>query len=235
MAPVEDSASEPAPPDHLGHRERLRQRFLKGGTGAVEDYELLELLLFATLPRQDTKAIAKALLRRFGSLAGVFRASPQALMEVKGIKSNGAAILKVVPALAERLAQEEAREHPVISSWDRLLDYCRIALAHETVEQVRVLFLNKRNVLLADELQSRGTVDHAPLYPREVVKRALELGASAMIVVHNHPSGEPTPSQGDIDITRALEEAARPLGVLLHDHLVIGRHGHTSFKAAGLL
>ncbi len=222
-------------PDHLGHRERLRSRLLEAGPGALADYELLELLLFAAIPRQDTKSIAKSLIERFGGLAGVFNADPEALRQVKGIKDTAIGILKVVPAAAARMLEREVAERPVLNSWQKVLDYCRVAMAHAPIEEFRVLFLDRKNMLIRAEIQQRGTVDQTPVYPREVVKRALELGASALILVHNHPSGDPTPSRADIEMTRAVFEAAKSLGIELHDHLVIGRHGHASLKGLGHL
>jgi DNA repair protein RadC len=222
-------------PDHLGHRERLRQRFLAGGRGALADYELLELLLFHVLPQGDTKPIAKALIKRFGSFAGVFAAGPEALREVKGVKDKAIAFLKSVQAAAEQIARQEVAEQPVINSWKKLIDYCRTAMAEEKTEQFRLLFLDNKNALIADEVQQRGTVNHTPVYPREVVKRALELSASAVILVHNHPSGDPTPSQEDIAMTKEVAAAAAALGIAVHDHIVIGRKGHASLRSLGYL
>ncbi|MGH6948616.1 MAG: RadC family protein [Kiloniellales bacterium] len=231
----DDSGSGEATPHYHGHRERLRVRLIERGGDALADYEILEMLLFAANPRGDTKPLAKTLIARFGSLAGALAAEPDALAQVKGMGPVAVAALKIVPEAAARLAKALAMERPVLSSWDRLLDYCRIAMAHAPVEQFRLLFLDKKNRLIADELQQQGTVDHTPVYTREVVKRALELGASALILVHNHPSGDPTPSKADIAMTREVAEAAGKLGILVHDHLVIGRDGHVSFKSAGLL
>ena len=222
-------------PHHLGHRERLKDRARAGGLGVLPDYELLELYLFRSLPRQDTKPIAKALLARIGSLAGVWAAPVEALTTVKGVGEAVALDLKLVQAAAERMGREQVRRRTVISSWSALLDYVRVAMAHEPREQLRVLFLDKKNQLIADEVMNHGTVDHAPVYPREIVRRALELSASAVIMVHNHPSGDPTPSQADIEMTRQVAEAARALRVALHDHLVVGRDGVASFKALGLI
>ena len=222
-------------PDHLGHRQRLRERFLAGGAGALADYELLELLLFYAFPRQDTKPIARALLRRFGGFAGVFGAGDEALREIDGIKDGGAAFIRAVQAAAERIARGEIEEQPVIGSWKKLIDYCRTAMAAERTEQFRLLFLDNKNALIADEVQQRGTVNHTPVYPREVVKRALELGASAIIMVHNHPSGDPTPSADDIAMTKEVAAAAEKLGIAVHDHIVIGRKGHASLRSLGVL
>jgi DNA repair protein RadC len=218
-----------------GHRERLRTRFLKGGADAMPDYELLELTLFAAVPRRDTKPLAKALLARFGSFAEVIAAPAARLMEIKGVGMSVVQQLKIVQAAAHRSAKTGVINRPVLSSWTALLDYCTAAMARVTNEEFRVLFLDRKNVLIADEVQNRGTVDHTPVYPREIVKRALELSASSIILVHNHPSGDPTPSKADITMTREVVTAARTLGIAVHDHLVIGRGGHASFKSLGLL
>ena len=220
---------------HAGHRERLRNRFLNAGPGALADYELLELILFNALPRIDTKPIAKTLLDRFGSFAAIISAEPRRLAEVKGIGRAGVIALKAVQAAALAYMRDEIIDRPILSSWDKLLRYCKASMGYETTEQFRILFLNNKNVLIADEVQQKGTVDHTPVYPREVVKRALELGATAIIMVHNHPSGDPTPSQGDIAMTRQVVEAAGKLQIRVHDHLIIGRNDHVSFKALGLL
>jgi DNA repair protein RadC len=210
-------------------------RFLKGGADALPDYELLELTLFAAVPRRDTKPLAKALLARFGSFAEVIAAPRARLLEVEGVGETVANHLKIVEAAAQRLAKTRVMGRPALSSWSALLDYCTAAMARAQNEEFRVLFLDRKNVLVADEVQNRGTVDHAPVYPREIVKRALELGASSLILVHNHPSGDPTPSKADIAMTREIVGAARALSIAVHDHLVIGRHGHASFKSLGLL
>ena len=220
---------------YLGHRARLRSRVMDSGAEVLADYELLEFLLFGAQPRQDTKPLAKALIQRFGSLAAVLAADPEALRGVPGMGDAKIAVLLVAREAATRLAREDLRDRPLLSSWDRLVDYCRITLGHETVEQFRVLFLDRKNRLIADERQQRGTVDHTPVYPREVVKRALELGASAMILVHNHPSGDPTPSPADVEMTRAVAEAAKSLGIALHDHLILARSGQTSLRGLGLI
>jgi DNA repair protein RadC len=222
-------------PDYLGHRQRLRDRFLAGGSGALADYELLELLLCQALPRIDTKPLAKALIKRFGSFAGVMAAPPADLQEIKGVGEAAAVMIKTVQAAALRMSQQEIAQREVIGSWKKLLDYCRMAMAEEKNEQFRLLFLDNKNALIADEVQQRGTVNHTPVYPREVVKRALELGATAIIMVHNHPSGDPTPSADDIAMTREVAEAAEKLGISLHDHIVIGRKGHVSLKSQGLI
>lgn len=222
-------------PHYLGHRKRLRARFLRGGTAALEDYELIELLLAGAKPRGDMKPLAKTLLSRFGNLAGVVSASVGELDSVDGMGEASIAALKLVRAAAERLAREEVMHRPVLGAWNQLLDYCRIAMAREKVEQLRLMFLDRRNALIADEVQQRGTIDHTPVYPREVIKRALELNATALILVHNHPSGDPTPSRADVDMTREIAAAGQPLGIHLHDHLVIGRTRHFSFRSKGVL
>ncbi|GHD61524.1 DNA repair protein RadC [Thalassobaculum fulvum] len=221
--------------DRLGHRARLRRRFLEAGAEALADYELLELLLFQARPRGDVKPLSKRLVARFGSFAEAVSAPADALARVDGMGEASVAALKTAHAAATRLLGQAIRDRPVLSSWSQLLDYCRVAMASLPVEEVRVLYLDRKNRLIRDERQGRGTVDHTPLYPREVVKRALELGASALIVVHNHPSGDPSPSQADIAMTRQLSEAAAALGLVLHDHLIVARGGHTSFRSAGLL
>ncbi|MEE8187957.1 MAG: DNA repair protein RadC [Kiloniellales bacterium] len=222
-------------PHYHGHRERLRRRLLEKGAASLSDHEVLEYLLFGANARGDTKPLAKTLIKRFGSLAGVLAAGPKELGSVKDLGEASIAALKVVPEAARRMALAEASERPVIASWDKLLAYCRITMGREKVEQFRLLFLDRKNRLIADELQQRGTVDHTPVYPREVIKRALELGASSLILVHNHPSGDSTPSRADIDMTRQVQEAAEKLGISVHDHIVIGRSGHNSFKSMGLL
>jgi DNA repair protein RadC len=221
-------------PHFHGHRERLRER-ATGGLSALPDYELLELLLFRSIPRGDVKPLAKALLTRFGSLAGVTGASEADLRTVSGVGEALALDLRLLHEATLRIGREAVGKRPVVSSWSQLLDYVKVALAHEPREQFRVLFLDKKNQLIVDEVMNHGTVDHAPVYPREVVRRALELSASAIILVHNHPSGDPTPSRADVDMTRQIMEAARALRIAVHDHLVVGRDGVASFKALGLL
>lgn len=221
--------------DLAGHRQRLRHRFLEAGPGALADYEMLELLLFQAIPRRDTKPLAKALIEQFGSYKGVLRADVDALLSVKGMGEAGAVLFKAVTDAAERLAREEVLFQPVLSSWDKLLDYLRIGLADAHTERFRILFLDVRNTLIADEEQQRGTVNHTPVYPREVVKRALELSASAIILVHNHPSGTATPSQADIEMTRTIREAARGVNITLHDHIIVAKSGTVSFADEGLL
>ena len=233
MLPV--AQAEAGVPDHAGHRARLRSRFLQGGADALPDYELLELLLFQALPRRDTKPLAKALLRRFGSFAETISAEPAALREVDGVGEAVVVALKTVQAAGVRLGREQVMNRPVINNWKVLIDYCRAAMGYEKTERFRILFLDRKNILIADEVQQRGTVDHTPVYPREVVKRALELGASALILVHNHPSGDPAPSKADIAMTREVREAGEKLGIALHDHVVVTRSGHNSFRSLGLL
>jgi len=218
-----------------GHRERLRNRFRENGDGALADYEILELLLFRLIPRRDTKPIAKALLDRFGTLAAVFGAPAALLQEVKGVGEAVALDLKLVSAVAQRTLKSELRNKQVLGSWSSVIQYCHAAMAHEAREQFRILFLDKRNALIADEVQGRGTVDHTPVYPREVVKRALELSATALILVHNHPSGDPTPSRADIDMTKMIIDTAKPLGITVHDHIIIGKDGHASLKGLRLI
>lgn len=221
--------------DHKGHRQRLRDRFLQSGPDALPDYELLELLLFQAQPRRDTKPLAKALLKRFNTFAEVISATPEELTEVSGVGDAVVATLKTVQAAALRMAKDEIMNKPVISNWQRLMDYCRMSMGRNKVESFRVLFLNHRNELIADEQQQHGTVDHTPVYPREVVKRALELHATAMIMVHNHPSGDPAPSKADIAMTKEVRDAAEKLGISLHDHVIVSKSGSTSFKDLGVL
>ena len=217
------------------HRKRLRERFLTGGAAALPDYEMLELILFRAIPRQDVKPLAHQLLDVFGDFNRVLSAPTSRLAEVKGVGDAVIAELKIVEAAAQRLARSRILQRHVISSWDAVLDYCHTTLAHRDTEQFRVLYLDRKNVLVADEAQAQGTVDHVPVYPREVVKRALELNASALILVHNHPSGDPTPSDADIAMTRQVQIAAEALGLTLHDHLVIGKSRELSFRSQGLL
>jgi DNA repair protein RadC len=227
-------ARSPAPHYH-DHRARLRQRFLSAGADSVSDYEMLELLLFRAIPRRDVKPLAKDLLARFGDFNGVISAPVPRLAEAPGVGPAVICELKIVEAAAHRLARARVMNRPVLSSWTALMDYCKTAMAHRDTEQFRILFLDRKNVLVADEEQARGTVDHVPVYPREVVKRALEVNASALILVHNHPSGDPTPSQADVEMTRQVESAARSVGVTVHDHVVIGKARDASFRALGLL
>jgi DNA repair protein RadC len=224
-----------ASPHYLGHRDRLRARFRDSGSGALSDYELLELVLFRALPRRDVKPLAKALIAKFGSFAETIAAPPQRLAEVEGLGDTTITDLKVIEAAARRLAHGEVKRRPMLSSWSSVLNYCRAAMAFADREQFRVLFLDKRNQLIADEVQQVGTVDHTPVYPREVVKRALELSATAVILVHNHPSGDPTPSRADIQMTQQIVEVAKPLGIAVHDHIIVGKEGHASLKGLRLI
>lgn len=222
-------------PHYHGHRERLRARFIRGGPDALPDYELLELLLFSAIPRKDTKPIAKALIERFGSFAEVISADPDKLREVDDVKDVAVVTLKAVQAAAQRLLRAGAVDAPVIAGWQALIDYCKAKMAFDAVEQFRVLYLDAKNRLLRDEVQSSGTVNNTAVYPREVVRRALAANASAVIMVHNHPSGDPRPSQADIDMTRKVKDACAAVGLTLHDHVVVGRGGYVSFKSQGLL
>jgi DNA repair protein RadC len=222
-------------PHYLEHRERMRERFNEIGGETLRDYELLELILFQAIPRVDTKPIAKALLSRFGSFAEVLAAPPARLMEVKGVGERAAHHLKVTYAAAQRFLKDPVKQRPLLDSWVAVVDYCRAAMAYEPVEQFRILFLDKKNALIADEVQQSGTVDHTPVYPREVVKRALELSSTAIILVHNHPSGDPTPSRADIAMTKSVIDIAKPLGITVHDHIIVGRNGHASFRGLKLI
>ena len=222
-------------PHYHGHRQRLRERLIDKGGETLADYEVLECLLFAGQPRGDVKPLAKALIQQFGSLGAVLAAEPRALSQVTGVGAASVAALKATEEAAKRLTREELIERPVLSSWDKLLAYCRTIIGREEVERFHLLFLDRKNQLIADETQQRGTVDHTPVYTREVVKRALELGASALILVHNHPSGDTTPSRADIAMTQEIVEAARKLGIAVHDHVIISKSGHNSFRSLGLL
>jgi DNA repair protein RadC len=235
MPPKRNSGLSEAPPHYHGHRERLRARFREAGPEALADYEMLELILFRAIPMRDVKPLAKALLARFGSFAEVISAPPERLKEVDGLGEAAVTELKIVAAAAQRLAKGEVRKRPVLSSWSAVIDYCRAAQAFAEKEQFRILFLDKRNQLIADEVQQEGTIDHTPVYPREVVKRALELSATAIILVHNHPSGDPTPSHADIEMTKQVATVAKPLGVALHDHIIVGKDGHVSLKGLRLI
>ena len=222
--------------DHRhGHRERLKARFRDAGPDAIADYELLELLLFRSIPRRDVKALAKHLIARFGSFAEVLGAPEERLREIPGIGDAVATDLKIVRAAGLRMARGEVRKKPLLSSWSQVIDYCRSAMAFEPREQFRILFLDKKNQLIGDEIQQEGTVDHTPVYPREVLRRAIELSATAIILVHNHPSGDPSPSRADIDMTRTIVETAKPLGVVVHDHIIVGKDGHASLKGMQLI
>ena len=229
---IEDAS---APPGHLGHRARMREKLLRAGPDALLDHELLEMVLFLALPRRDTKPIARALLTRFGSFAAAISAPSQALSQIDGLGEAGIAALRSIQGAALRLARAEVMESPILNNWEKLLGYLNAALAREKIEQFRILFLDTKNRLIADEAQARGTVNHTPVYPREVVRRALELQATALILVHNHPSGDPTPSRADIAMTKEIIIAAEALGILLHDHLIIGNGRHYSFRREGHL
>ncbi|WP_349371432.1 DNA repair protein RadC [Salinarimonas sp.] len=223
------------PPHYHGHRDRLRARFVEVGGDVLPDYELLELVLFRSIPRRDVKPLAKDLIRRFGGFAEVIGAPPARLAEVGGLREATIVDLKVVEAAGRRLAKGAVAKRPILSSWASVIDYCRTAMAFAEKEQLRILFLDKKNGLIADEVQQSGTVDHTPVYVREVVKRALELSATAIILVHNHPSGDPTPSSADVRMTREIVDAARPLGIVVHDHIIVGRDGHASLKGLKLI
>ncbi|WP_245293205.1 RadC family protein [Mongoliimonas terrestris] len=223
------------PPHYVGHRERLRQRFSAVGPEAIADYELMELVLFPLIPQKDLKPLAKQLIAEFGSFAEVIGAPEARLARVKGIGPKVALNLKILHAAAKRLARGAVLKRPVLSSWSAVIDYCRAAMAFEEKEQFRILFLDKKNAVIADEVQQTGTVDHTPVYPREVVKRALELSATALILVHNHPSGDPTPSRADVTMTKQIVDVAGPLGIAVHDHIIIGRDGHASLKGLRLM
>ena len=231
LLPPETDTAEPG---HAGHRDRLRARFLNGGADAMPDYELLELLLFSAILRKDTKPLAKKLISRFGDFAGVIGARPDQLA-AEGLSDSGVALLKVIQAGALRLSRQTVMTQPILSSWSALVDYLRAAMARETNEQFRLLFLDRKNRLIGDEIQARGTVDHTPVCVREVVKRALELSATALILVHNHPSGDPTPSRADIEMTRDIAKAAAPLGIAVHDHIIIGKGEPASLRSLGLM
>jgi DNA repair protein RadC len=229
-------ASEPEEKPHYhGHRQRLRQRLIEAGPGTLPDYEILEVLLFAANPRGDTKPLAKTLIDKFGSFAGVINAPKEALLAVDGVGDAALAQFAIAREAALRLLRAEVKDRPVLTSWQKLVDYCSANLAWEPTERFHILFLDRKNALIKDEAQQKGTVDHTPVYPREVVKRALELGASALIMVHNHPSGDPTPSKADIEVTKEVAKAAALLGVTLHDHLIIGKGRHTSLRSLGVI
>ncbi len=236
-APHHDAVPDFDPKDKSlgGHRERLRQRFLDGGEAALPDYELLELILFASSPRGDVKPAAKRLIAEFGSLGNVLAASPADLLRTRGVGTAAAAAIKAAAAAAVRLTRQEASARPVLNNYQRVVDFCRAAMGRETVEQFRVLYLDKRSRMIEEEMVQRGTVDHTPVYPREVAHRALEHGATAVILVHNHPSGNTTPSKADIRITKTLKEALAPIGIDVLDHLIVSAEGDSSFRALGLL
>lgn len=222
-------------PHYHGHRQRLRERFMEAGENALQDYELMELMLFRAIPRRDVKPLAKAIVGRFGSFAEALAARPERLREIPGLPEGAIVDLKIAEAAARRLARGVLEKRKVLSSFSAVMEYCRTAMAYAEREQFRVLFLDKRNALIADEVQGVGTVDHTPVYPREVVRRALELGASALILAHNHPSGDPTPSGADIAMTKEIVTIAQPFGIAVHDHLIVGRNGQTSFRGLKLI
>jgi DNA repair protein RadC len=232
-APGPDLAG--AEPHYTGHRERLRERFRKAGADALAEYELLELILFRATPRRDVKPLAKSLIARFGSFAEVVSARPERLQEIEGLGEAAICELKIVEAAARRLARSSIENRPSLSSFSAVVDYCRTAMAFLNREEFRILFLDKKNHLIADEVQGVGTIDHAPVYPREIMRRALELGASALILVHNHPSGNPEPSSEDIYLTHQIIAIGKPLKIAVHDHLIVGRHGHASLKGLKLI
>lgn len=219
----------------LGHRDRLRARFQTGGTDALADYELLELLLFTAIPRKDVKPIAKDLIAQFGTLHKMFQADIDDLCVVKGVSENTATFLKSVHALHARAMKGELMNKPALNNWDRLLDYCHSTMAEDTIERFRILYLNKKNILIEDEIHASGTIDGANVYVREIMKKAMNIGATSLVLVHNHPSGDPTPSLPDIEITNQINDTARPLNITVHDHIIISRSGHSSFKSMGLL
>ncbi len=228
------TASTSKKPHYAGHRDRLRARFAQT-PNALADYELLELVLFLAIPQKDVKPLAKDLIARFGGLAEMMNAPIEELVKVDGIKDKTALALKSITALSQRAMKNELMNKPILNSWTRLMDYCMAGIAHETREHFRVLFLNKKNELIGDEIQGSGTVDHTPAYPREIMKRALELGATALILLHNHPSGDPKPSQADIDLTRHIIRAAEPFQIAIHDHIIISRNGYSSMKSLNLI
>lgn len=228
-------AAEKDAPHYHGHRDRLRERFVQGGAAAMADYELLELLLFMAIPRRDVKPLAKELIKKFGNLAGVLNAPFPALAEIDGLSENSAIALKAVGSAGQRMLKQEIINKPVLNSGSRLMEYCQATLAHEPREHFRLLFLNKKNELIADEIQQSGTVDHTPAYPREIMKRALELSATAIILCHNHPSGDAKPSKDDIVMTEAIIAAGKPLNIIIHDHIIVAKNGTTSFRNLGLI
>ena len=229
-----ETATKPKP-HYTGHRKRLRDRFLLAGPEALADYELLEMILFPAKPIGDVKPMAKDLIAALGSFGKVLHATPQQLLKVEGVNEAAVVAIKVAKAAAERLLREDITDKEVIKSWTQLIDYCRIQFGNNQNEEFHVLFLNNHLELMLDECLQKGTVNHTPVYPREVVKRALEIGASSLILVHNHPSGDVSPSRADIDVTKQIVDAARPLGIAVQDHIIIGAKKHFSFKAKGLI
>ena len=234
MKPEKKEITPKEKPHFHGHRDRLRQRF-RENPDSLADYELLELVLFLAIPQRDVKPLAKTLIARFGNLSGVMNAPPGELVKTGGIKDSTAIALKSIAALSHRALKSELIKKPVLNSWARLMDYCVATMAHEQREHFRILFLNKKNEMIADEIQNSGTVDHTPAYPREIMKRALELGATALILVHNHPSGDPKPSAADIEMTRHVLRAAEPFNIVIHDHVIVSKNGYASFKNLGLI
>jgi DNA repair protein RadC len=240
LMPMPAKASEPQDqstetPHYHGHRTRLRERFRSAGADALSDYELLEMVLFRALPRGDVKPLAKSLIKKFGSFAETVHAPETRLREVDGVGDATITEIKLIAASASRVAKGQLKSRTLLSSWNEVIDYCRTSMAFADKEQFRILFLDKRNQLIADEVQQTGTVDHTPVYPREVIKRALELSATAILLVHNHPSGDPTPSSADIQMTRAIIDIAGPLGIAVHDHIIVGKNGHASMKGLKLM
>ena len=222
-------------PHYHGHRDRLREKFRNKGADSLAEYEILELLLFRSIPRRDIKPLAKQLLNEFGSIAEVFAASSQRLSAFKGLGHSAVTDLKLIHAAANAMTADRIRDRTILSSWSAVLDYCRTTMAFSDVEQFRILFLDKRNCLIADEVQQTGTVDHTPVYPREIAKRAMELAATGLLLVHNHPSGDPTPSRADIEMTKIIMDTLKPLGVQVLDHIIIARDGHSSLKGLQLI
>lgn len=236
MKSLPSQENSPVPPPHFhGHRARLRDKFSQAQGKGLADYELLELLLFLAIPRGDMKPLAKGLLQKFGSLSALFKAEQGRILETPGAGPAVLHAIQLLQSLMGKALQQEMMDRPVLTSWQGVLDYCHLTMSYDQREAVRLLFLDRKNKIIADEVQQTGTIDHVPLYPREVVKRALDLGASALIIVHNHPSGDPTPSSGDVEVTLKVQEAAQPLGIQVHDHLIIGKGQHCSLRSMGLM
>lgn len=233
--PVAKDTPEKDTPHYHGHRDRLRERFVTGGPDSLADYELMELLLFMAIPRRDVKPLAKDLIKQFGGLSGVLNAPLHELQAVEGLSETSAIMVKSIAAAGHRMLKQDMMNKPVLNSWSRLMDYLAASMAHERKEHFRILFLNRKNELIADEIQQSGTVDHTPAYPREIMKRALEVGATAIILVHNHPSGDSRPSAADIEMTDTIVAAGKPFNIVIHDHIIVAKGGHTSFKNLGLL
>ncbi len=231
---MSEAAFKEETPHYSGHRDRLRQRFLKSGIDALQDYEILELILFSAIPRRDVKPLAKSLIQNFGSFQSVMHASADQLISF-GLSENTAAAIKIIQASSLHLMKQDLLKRPILNSWNKLIDYLQATMAREQKEHFRLLFLNKKNELIADEIQQSGTVDHTPAYPREIMKRALELGATALILAHNHPSGDPTPSKADIEMTEEIIEAGRPFSIVIHDHVIVSRNGTNSMRNMGLI